>query len=81
MDSAPNFFGKPDSEILLQIGTALLQVKCERKLTAEDMRKVFGLKVDDMVARYIAGESEMGIVAWHRAVNAWPELAEKLNAK
>jgi len=76
--SDPKIFGEPQSKILGDIGTALLQVKNARGLTAEDMRVVFGLKVDDMVSKYIAGESEMGIVAWMRANEAWPELADKL---
>ena len=33
---------------------------------------------DDMVAKYIAGEAEMGFIAWGRANDAWPELAEKI---
>lgn len=76
--SAPIIFGKPQSEILADIGTALLLIKNARGLTAEDMRVVFGLKGDDMVPRYIAGEAEMGIVAWMRANEAWPELVERL---
>lgn len=78
MASAPSFFGfltRPRSDVLDDIGEALGRVKRRRGLTAEDMRVVFGLKVDDMVARYIAGEAEMGIVAWMRALEAWPELA------
>lgn len=31
-----------------------------------------------MVAKYIAGEAEMGFIAWGRANDAWPELAEKV---
>lgn len=84
MQAAPNFLGfhatgRARLEILDDIGNALGQIKRARGLTAEDMRIVFGLKVDDQVARYIAGEAEMGIVAWMRACEAWPELNELLD--
>jgi hypothetical protein len=84
MATAPNFFGfiatgRARNEILDDIGNALGQIKRARGLTADDMRIVFGLKVDDQVARYIAGEAEMGIVAWMRACEAWPELTELLD--
>lgn len=83
MASAPTFLGfratgRARNEILDDIGNALGQVKRARGLTADDMRIVFGLKVDDQVARYIAGEAEMGIIAWMRACEAWPELLELL---
>lgn len=76
MASGPIIFGKPKSSVLSDVGTALLQVKNNRGLTLDDMRAVFGLKVDDMVAKYIAGEAEMGFVAWLAANEAWPELAD-----
>jgi hypothetical protein len=84
MASQPNFLGfiatgRARSEILDDIGNALGQIKRNRGLTADDMRIVFGLKVDDQVARYIAGEAEMGIIAWMRACEAWPELNELLD--
>jgi hypothetical protein len=84
MASAPNFLGfrasgRARNDILDDIGNALGQVKRARGLTADDMRIVFGLKVDDQVARYIAGEAEMGIIAWMRACEAWPELLEYLD--
>lgn len=84
MASAPNFLGfratgRARNDILDDIGNALGQVKRARGLTADDMRIVFGLKVDDQVARYIAGEAEMGIVAWMRACESWPELIELLD--
>jgi hypothetical protein len=84
MASAPNFLGfsatgRARAEVLDDIGNALGQIKRARGLTADDMRIVFGLKVDDQVARYIAGEAEMGIVAWMRACEAWPELNELLD--
>lgn len=69
--------GRPKSEILCALGTALLQVKNARRLTYEDMRVVFGLKADDMIAKYIGGEAAMDVFAWLRAIEAWPELAER----
>ena len=84
MASAPTFLGfrstgRARNDILNDIGDALGQIKRGRGLTADDMRIVFGLKVDDQVARYIAGEAEMGIIAWMRACEAWPELVELLD--
>jgi hypothetical protein len=76
--SAPIIFGKSKVSVLADVGVALLQVKNARGLTLDDMRIVFGLKGDDMIARYIAGEAEMGFVAWMRANEAWPELAERI---
>jgi hypothetical protein len=59
--------------VLSDIGAALLIVKNQRGLTlvemGEDIRKS-----DDTIARYIAGEKEMGVVAWLRACEEWPEL-------
>lgn len=75
--NAPKIFGKPQSEILADIGTALLLVKNARGLTLGDMGYALG-RIDDMVAKYIAGESEMGVIAWMRAIEAWPELVERL---
>lgn len=74
--SAGKIFGKPRDLILGDIGYALQQVKRGRGLSGDDMRVVFGLKDDDMVAKYIAGENAMNVVSWLRAVEAWPELPE-----
>ncbi|MGJ0508903.1 MAG: hypothetical protein ACR652_17605 [Methylocystis sp.] len=78
MASSPNIFGKAQADVLAETGTALLQIKNSRRLTLEDMARVLG-RTDDMVAKYIAGEAEMGFVAFRRASEAWPELTEKLN--
>jgi hypothetical protein len=43
------------------------------------MRVVFGLKDDDMVSKYIAGENAMSVVSWLRALEAWPELPELIS--
>lgn len=65
--------GKRHSTILGDIGAALLIVKTQRGLTlvemGEDIRKS-----DDTIARYIAGEKEMGVVTWLRACEEYPEL-------
>jgi hypothetical protein len=76
--SAPLILGKPKSDLLAAVGTALLQVKNARRLTAEDMADVFGLRADDQVAKYIAGTESMSVTAWLRASEAWPELGPKL---
>jgi hypothetical protein len=74
--SAGKIFGKPREQILGDIGYALQQVKRSRGLSSDDMRVVFGLKDDDMVAKYIAGDNAMSVVSWLRALEAWPELPE-----
>jgi hypothetical protein len=68
----------PPSAWLADLGTALLQIKNARGMTLLDMGEVLG-RGDDMVAKYIAGEAEMGFVAYRRALEEWPELAERLN--
>jgi hypothetical protein len=65
--------GKRHVTVLADIGAALLIVKNQRGLTllqmGEDIRKS-----DDTIARYIAGEKEMGVVTWLRACEEYPEL-------
>ena len=75
----PIIFGRKEPEILNHVGAALLQVRNARRLTHLQMAKVMGLKGDDMIGKYILGHAEMGIVAFALALNAWPELADKLN--
>ena len=75
--SAPQISGKSREDILADIGTALLQIKNTRGLGLPDMADKIG-RSDDQLARYIAGDMEMGVVAWMRANEAWPELAEKI---
>ena len=70
--------GQAQDRVLADVGFALGRVKHMRGLTADDMRIVFGLKGDDQVPKYLAGTAEMGFVAWLRANEAWPELAELL---
>jgi hypothetical protein len=78
MNAAPKIFGKPRDQLLGDIGYALQQVKRSRGLSSDDMRIVFGLKDDDMVSKYIAGDNAMSVVSWLRALEAWPELIELL---
>lgn len=68
--------GTRDS-ILGDIGTALLQIKNARGLNLPDMADKIG-RSDDQLARYIAGDMEMGVVAWLRANEEWPELSDKI---
>jgi hypothetical protein len=75
--SGVSISGKTHSSVLEDIGTALLQVKNTRGLRLADMAEALR-KSDDQMARYIAGEMEMGVVAWLRATEAYPELAERL---
>lgn len=75
--SEPTIFGKPPDEIQADVGLALLQIKTARNLTLIDMASVMG-RGDDMVAKYIAGEAEMGFIAWGRATERWPELSERV---
>jgi hypothetical protein len=77
MASAPQIFGIPLNDILAAAGTALLQVKNARGLTLQEMAFVMR-RSDDQVARYIAGDSEMGFITWSLAVEEWPELEERL---
>jgi hypothetical protein len=75
--SVPQISGEAHSSVLGCIGTALLQVKNARGLTLPDMAATVR-KSDDQFARYIAGDMEMGAVAWMLAVEAWPELEERM---
>lgn len=69
----PLISGKSNTSVLEDIGTALLQVKNARGLRLADMAEKIR-KSDDQLARYIAGEMEMGVVAWLRATEEFPEL-------
>jgi hypothetical protein len=75
--SAPTIFGVPQNVVLGELGTALLQIKNARGLTLNDMALVLG-RIDDQVAKYIAGEAEMGFIAYRKASEAWPELGTLL---
>jgi hypothetical protein len=75
--SAPQIFGKEDEQFLADLGTALLLIKNERSLTLVQMGRDLGCS-DDMVARYIAAETEMGILRWKRAHEKYPELEARM---
>lgn len=77
MASTPQIFGIPLGDFLAAAGTALLQVKNARGLTLQDMAYTLR-RSDDQVARYIAGDSEMGFTTWNLAIEEWPELLERL---
>jgi cyanate lyase len=69
---------RPQAEVLGDLGTALLQVKNARGLTLNDMAYSLG-RSDDQVAKYIAGEAEMGFIVWMRALDAYPEIEDRLS--
>lgn len=75
--SGPRILGETQRQLLADIGLALLHIKNSRGLTLNEMACALG-RNDESVAHYIAGESEMGVLAWHSALNAWPELADLL---
>ena len=75
--SAPTILGKPKRAVLGGIGAALLQLKNAHRLTLDEMAEAIG-RSDEMLAQYIAGEAEMGVTAWLRAVETWPELNDRL---
>ena len=78
MASVPTILGKPKRAVLGDVGAALLQTKIAEKLTLDDMAEAMG-RSDEAVAQYIAGEAEMGVTAWLRAIKAWPELEDRLS--
>ena len=76
--TAPTILGIPKRDALRALGSALLQTKNANRLTLDDMADKMG-RSDEAVAQYIAGESEMGVTAWLRAVKAWPDLEDRLS--
>jgi transcriptional regulator with XRE-family HTH domain len=74
--SVPTFLGKPQSQVLGDVGCALLQIKNARGLTLEDMGDLLGVS-REMAAQYISGDAEMGFVKWLRANETFPELAAR----
>jgi cyanate lyase len=75
--SAPTILGESKKDTLRAIGAALLQTKNANKLTLDEMAETMR-RSDEAVAQYIAGETEMGVAAWLRAVKAWPDLEDRL---
>jgi hypothetical protein len=75
--TAPIILGEK-KQMLACVGAALLQTKVANKLTLDTMSETMR-RSDEAVAQYIAGEAEMGITAWLRAVKAWPDLEDRLS--
>lgn len=75
---APTILGKPKRDVLAAIGVALSQIKTAQKLTLDDMAEKVG-RSDEMLAQYLAGEAEMGVTAWLRACNHWPDLRDRVS--
>ena len=76
--SASIILCRPRNDILADVGTALLQVKNARCLTLEEMGAQLH-RTRESVSQYIAGEAEMGFITWERALDAWPELEERIS--
>jgi transcriptional regulator with XRE-family HTH domain len=77
MATRATILGRPQSQVVSDVGTALLLIKNTRCLTLEDMGAMIGVS-REMVAQYIAGEAEMGFVKWLRANEEFPELADRI---
>lgn len=77
MASSATILGRPISQVVGDVGVALLQIKNARGLTLEDMGAFIGVS-REMAAQYIAGEAEMGFLKWLKANEAFPELAERI---
>ena len=75
--TAATILCRPNSQILADVGCALLQIKNTRCLTLDDMGSSIGVS-REMVAQYIAGEAEMGFIKWVRVNEAFPELAARI---
>ena len=69
--------GKPKRTVIAAIGLALSQIKIAGRLTIDDMAEKVG-RSDEMMAQYLAGEAEMGVTAWLRATDEWPDLADRV---
>jgi cyanate lyase len=74
--TAPIILGEKKA-MLASVGAALLQTKIANKLTLDEMSETMR-RSDEAIAQYIAGEAEMGVSAWLRAVKAWPDLEDRL---
>jgi transcriptional regulator with XRE-family HTH domain len=75
--SGASILGKPQSQLLAEVGGALLKIKNARGLTLEDLGYEIGVS-REMAAQYIAGEAEMGFVKWLRATERFPELITRI---
>ena len=75
--SAPTILGKPKRQVTGAIGLALSQIKIAERLTIDEMAEKIG-RSDEMTAQYLAGEAEMGVTAWLRAVEEWDDLPARV---
>jgi hypothetical protein len=75
--TAPTILGKPKRDVTAAIGLALAQIKIAERLRIDDMAEKIG-RSDEMTAQYLAGEAEMGVTAWLRAVEEWPDLPARV---
>ncbi len=78
MASSPTILGKPKRDVTAAIGLALAQIKIVERLRIDDMAEKIG-RSDEMTAQYLAGEAEMGVTAWLRAVEEWPDLPARVS--
>jgi hypothetical protein len=78
MAYCPIILGKPKRTVTAAIGLALSQIKIVERLTIDEMAEEVG-RSDEMMAQYLAGEAEMGVTAWLRAVEKWPELPDRVS--
>ena len=76
--SSPTILGKAKREVTAAIGVALSQIKNVERLRIDDMADLVG-RSDEMMAQYLAGEAEMGVTAWLRACEAWPDLTDRVS--
>lgn len=74
MATRATILGRIPSQVLGDVGTALLQIKNNRALTLDDMGSMIGVS-REMLSQYIAGEAEMGFLKWLRANEEFPELS------
>jgi hypothetical protein len=75
--TAPTILGKPKRTVIGGIGLSLSQIKIAERLTIAEMAEEIG-RSDEMMAQYLAGEAEMGVTAWLRAVEKWPDLPARV---
>src|SRR5690349_23824541 len=73
MATRATILGRVPSQVVADVGIALLQVKNNRGLTLDDMGSMIGVS-REMLSQYIAGEAEMGFLKWLGANEAFPEL-------
>jgi hypothetical protein len=78
MASSPIILGKAKRDVTAAIGMALAQIKIAERLRIDDIAEKIG-RSDEMTAQYLAGEAEMGVTAWLRAVEEWPDLPARVS--